>query len=48
MASHRLHSRWLHFSIERFDALHYGGMAIYKICILLFNLVSYVALLIVG
>jgi len=45
---HRLHGRWFRLSVERFDAMHYAGMAIYKIGILLFNLVPYLALLIVG
>ncbi len=45
---HRLHGRWFHLPDEQFDAIHYGGMAIYKISILLFNLVPYVALRIVG
>jgi hypothetical protein len=45
---HWLHGRWFHLSVEQFDALHYGGMALYKIGILLFNLVPYVALRIVG
>ena len=44
----KLHSRWFHLSEEHFDAIHYGGMAVYKIGILLFNLVPYVALLIIG
>ena len=43
-----LHSRWFHLSVEQFDMLHYGGMAIYKIGVLLFNLVPFVALRIVG
>ncbi len=41
---HRLHGRWFQLPTERFDALHYAGMASYKIGILLFNLVPYVAL----
>ena len=45
---YRLHSRWFHLSVEQFDAIHYGGMAIYKIGIILFNLIPYVAMLIVG
>ena len=45
---HRLHGRWFHLSVEQFDALHYGGMTIYKLGIILFNLVPYVALRIVG
>jgi hypothetical protein len=35
---YRLHSRWFAVSRETFDALHYGGMAIYKIGTLLLNL----------
>lgn len=45
---HRLHGRWFRLSAEQSDAIHYAGMAIYKIGILLFNLVPYVALRIVG
>ena len=44
----RLHGRWFRLSSEQFDALHYAGMSIYKIGILLFNLVPYVALRIVA
>jgi hypothetical protein len=39
-----LHSRWFRFSIEQFDTLHYAGMSIYKLGILLLNLVPYIAL----
>ena len=45
---YRLHARRFRLPVEQFDAIHYGGMAIYKIGVLLFNLVPYVALLIVG
>jgi len=45
---YRFHTRWFRLSVEQFDAIHYEGMAIYKIGILLFNLVPYVVLLIVG
>ncbi|MCJ1883691.1 hypothetical protein LNN38_02410 [Pseudomonas sp. LA21] len=41
---YRLHSRWFAISVERFDALHYGGMAVYKIGVLLLNLVPLIAL----
>ena len=41
---HGWHSQWFHLSGGQFDALHYAGMALYKIGILLFNLVPYVAL----
>jgi len=45
---HRLHSRWFRLTTEQFDAIHYASMAIYKVGILLLNLVPYVALHIVG
>lgn len=44
----RLHGRWFRLPSERFDTLHYAGMSAYKIGILLFNLVPYVSLSIVG
>jgi hypothetical protein len=40
----KLHGRWFHLTAAQFDALHYGGMAVYKIGILLLNLVPYIAL----
>lgn len=39
-----LHGRWFRLSIEQFDMVHYTGMAIYKIGILLFNLVPWITL----
>ena len=45
---YRLHSRWFRISEERFDTIHYAGMAIYKIGILLFNLAPLIALLIMA
>ena len=39
----RLHGRWFRLTRERFDAISYGGMAIYKIGVLLFNLVPWLA-----
>jgi hypothetical protein len=44
---YQLHGRWFHLSVEQFDLLHYGGMAIYKLGVLLFNLVPWIALHIV-
>lgn len=40
----QLHGQWFRLSAEQFDSVHYEGMAIYKIGILLFNLVPYIAL----
>ena len=34
---YRLHTRWFQLSRESFDAIHYGGMAVYKIGVLLLN-----------
>jgi hypothetical protein len=45
---YRFHGRWFRMPAEQFDAIHYTAMAIYKIGIILFNLVPYVALHIVG
>lgn len=43
-ALQRLHGRWFHFSREQFDAIHYAAMSVFKIGILLFNLVPFVVL----
>ena len=43
-----LHARWFRLAPESFDVVHYGGMAAYKIGILLFNLVPFVALSFMG
>jgi hypothetical protein len=44
----RLHSRWFRLSKEQFDAMNYGSMAVYKIGIMLLNLVPLIALWIVN
>lgn len=41
---YRLHSRWFALPVETFDGIHYGGMAVYKIGVLLLNLVPLLAL----
>lgn len=41
---YRLHARWFRISMEQFDSAHYVAMAIYKIGVLLLNLVPYLAL----
>ncbi|PRC92199.1 DUF6868 family protein [Solimicrobium silvestre] len=41
---YRLHTRWFKLSVETFDSIHYAGLAIYKIGIILFNLVPLIAL----
>jgi hypothetical protein len=40
----RIHGRWFHLSRDQFDALHYAGMSILKIGIVLFNLAPCVVL----
>jgi hypothetical protein len=44
----RLHSHWFRLSVETFDAIHYAGLAVYKIGILLLNLVPLAALCLVS
>ena len=44
----RIHGRWFRLSRDQFDAIHYAGMSILKIGILLFNLAPFVALTILG
>lgn len=39
-----IHTRWFKISREVFDGIHYGGMAVYKVGVLLFNLVPLAAL----
>ena len=41
---YRMHTRWFKLSIETFDAINYTGIAIYKIGIMLLNLVPLVAI----
>ena len=40
----RLHGRWFCLTHDQFDAIHYAGMATFKIGIFLFNLAPCVAL----
>jgi hypothetical protein len=44
----RIHGRWFRLSLDQFDALHYAGMSIYKIGIMLLNLVPLVVLCMLG
>ena len=39
-----LHSRWFNLSTQTFDTLHYAGMSVYKIGIILLNIAPLVAL----
>lgn len=41
---YRLHSRWFKLEPKAFDAVHYAGMAVYKVLVLLLNVVPWLAL----
>jgi hypothetical protein len=43
-----LWGRWFRLAPEQFDAMNFAGLALYKLGILLFNLVPYIALRIAG
>jgi hypothetical protein len=43
-ALYRLHSRWFRLTREAFDAINYGGMAVFKIGTLLLFGVPWLAL----
>ena len=44
---YRMHSRWFTLSPQIFDAINYAGMAVFKIGIMLLNLVPLTALYLV-
>ncbi|MFK5969109.1 MAG: hypothetical protein QM487_03165 [Candidatus Marithrix sp.] len=44
---YRLHSKWFNLSVEKFDSIHYTGIAFFKITIFIFNIVPYLVLIIV-
>lgn len=41
---YQFHGKWFRLSVDQFDMLHYAGISIYKIGIILLNLVPYIAL----
>lgn len=45
---YRMHTKWFTLSPEQFDAIQYGGMGIFKLFIIIFNLVPYIALHIIS
>jgi len=45
---YRFHKKWFKVSVETFDDIHYGLMGFFKISVILFNIVPYFALRIVG
>jgi len=40
----QVHGKWFGLSDTSFDVIHYSGMALYKIGILLFNLTPLIAI----
>lgn len=44
----RIHGRWFRLSDNQFDALHYAGMTLLKIGIILLNLGPFVVLSLIG
>jgi len=45
---HRLWCKWLHLSGEQYDMINFAGIVFYKAGVLLFNLIPWIALVIVG
>ena len=45
---HRLWGRWFHLTAEQFDAFNFAGILLYKLGIILFNLVPCIALYVAG
>ena len=41
---YRMHTKWFKLSVETFDAIHYAGLSVYKIGVILFNLVPLIAI----
>jgi hypothetical protein len=41
---YRIHTRWFKLSPETFDAIHYAGMTVFKIGIMLLGLAPLIAL----
>ena len=41
---YEIHSRWFHIPRPSFDAIHYAGMAVTKIAIILFFLLPWLAI----
>lgn len=41
---YRFHGRWFRLQVEQFDAVHYAGMAVFKIGVILFNLTPLISL----
>jgi hypothetical protein len=45
---YRLHCHWFKLSIETFDAIHYAGITVYELGVILLNLAPLIALWLVS
>lgn len=45
---YRMHTKWFKISAEKFDAIHYNGIIIFKLFVMIFNVIPYFALLIIS
>nr|VFJ62712.1 MAG: hypothetical protein BECKFW1821A_GA0114235_11349 [Candidatus Kentron sp. FW] len=45
---YRLHTQWFRITEEEFDHAHYVGMVVFKILVLVMNIVPYISLRIIG
>jgi hypothetical protein len=41
---YKLHNKFFGITVEHFNALNYGGISIFKIAIMIFNITPYLAL----
>lgn len=46
--TYRVHKRWFDVSEHEFHLMHYAGMGLFKVAIVLFNIAPYVALRLVA
>ncbi|MHC4456268.1 MAG: DUF6868 family protein [Planctomycetota bacterium] len=46
--AYQIHSKWFSISRETFNVVIYSFLALYKILIIVFNVIPYIALLIIG
>ena len=46
--TYRYHSKWFKLSEEQFNTIHYCGIGLFKIGLIFFNVVPYLAMHIVG
>ena len=44
---YKVHGKWFKMPVDKFNMIHYAGIAFFKILIFVFNVVPYLALLII-